>query len=272
MDEIFLEDIEVFAHHGVYDFEKKNGQRFFVSVRFFIKSLTENDNLSDTINYGEVALKIESFMKETQYNLLESLASGIAAKLLYDYELAQEVEVTVKKPDAPINVKFGNVMVVKRMGWHTAYLGIGSNIGDRKSYLDGAVKGFEGNEKCKVQRISSYIETKPYGVADQGDFLNAALMIKTLLSPQQLLNLCHELEKKAGRVKTRRWGERTLDVDILAYDSLILDEKDLKIPHIEMHMRDFVLIPMNEIAAGFVHPVLQKTIYMLLKENQNRIS
>jgi dihydroneopterin aldolase/2-amino-4-hydroxy-6-hydroxymethyldihydropteridine diphosphokinase len=113
---------------------------------------------------------------------------------------------------------------------------------------------------------SSYIETAPYGVTDQPPFLNAAIKIKSTYTPRQLLAFCKKTEELAGRVKTRPWGERTLDVDILMYENEVIFTEELIIPHPEMHYRSFVLKPLCEIDPYLLHPVQRMTIQDLLKQ------
>ena len=144
--------------------------------------------------------------------------------------------------------------------WHTAYLGLGSNLGDKKGYLDQAVKMLGERPDCRVEKLSSYLVTKPYGGVEQDDFLNACLILKTLLFPEELLERLHEIEQAAHRERIIRWGPRTLDLDILLYDDLILETDDLVIPHPGMHLRDFVLKPLREIAPNKRHPIFQKTV------------
>ena len=144
--------------------------------------------------------------------------------------------------------------------WHTAYLGLGSNLGDKKGYLDQAVKMLGERPDCRVEKLSSYLVTKPYGGVEQDDFLNACLALKTLLSPEELLERLHEIEQAAHRERLIHWGPRTLDLDILLYDDLILETEDLVIPHPGMHLRDFVLKPLREIAPNKRHPIFQKTV------------
>ena len=145
---------------------------------------------------------------------------------------------------------------------------MGSNIGDSKALLDEAVEKLRARKDCSVKRVASYLVTKPYGVTDQPDFLNSALEMETLLTPDRLLMVLHEIEAEAGRERLIHWGPRTLDLDILFYDDAVIDTEDLHIPHIDLQNRDFVLIPMNEIAPYLRHPVLKLTISQL-KEKLN---
>ncbi|MBO4999433.1 MAG: 2-amino-4-hydroxy-6-hydroxymethyldihydropteridine diphosphokinase, partial [Bacteroidaceae bacterium] len=107
---------------------------------------------------------------------------------------------------------------------------------------------------------SDYLVTAPYGGVEQDDFLNGALELKTTLEPEELLDVLHEIEQEAGRVREIHWGPRTLDLDILLYDDTVVDTERLHIPHIEMHKRDFVLKPMTQIAPWKRHPLLGKTV------------
>lgn len=129
-----------------------------------------------------------------------------------------------------------------------AYLGLGSNVGDRWQHLRDAVGSLSG-----VVATSSVYETDPVGgPAGQPPFLNCVVVIETDLTPRQLLGVCHRLEAAAGRVRDARWGPRTLDVDILLMDGVDVDEPDLQIPHPRMPVRRFVLEPLAEVAPDLV--------------------
>lgn len=144
-----------------------------------------------------------------------------------------------------------------------AYIGIGSNVGDRHGNCVKAVAILRDNGQIILKRSSLY-ETEPWGVEDQPRFINMAIEIETGLEPLELLMLLKETEKKMGRVYTGRWGPRSIDLDILLYEDMVLTEGDLQIPHPRMHERIFVLEPLAEISPGKIHPVFLKRIDELL--------
>lgn len=133
-------------------------------------------------------------------------------------------------------------------------LGLGSNLGDRRRYLRGAVDQL-ASEGIEVTAVSPVYETAPVGgPPDQQPYLNAVVAIDTDLSPHDLLAVCHRLEAAAERVRTVRWGPRTLDVDVLWIDDVVVDEPDLQVPHPRMAERRFVMAPLRDIAPELVPP------------------
>ena len=130
----------------------------------------------------------------------------------------------------------------------TAYIGIGSNLGNRQENIDKAVSYLEASEDVELIRQSAICETEPEDGPEQGKYLNGVIEIKTGLSPLDLLRLLNEIEAKLGRKRIIKNGPRTIDLDILLYGDLKIDEKNLTIPHPRMHKREFVLRPLKEIA------------------------
>ena len=128
-----------------------------------------------------------------------------------------------------------------------AFLGLGSNLGDRAEHLRTAIDSLPG-----VVRVSDLYETDPVGGPDQGPYLNMVVEIDTALAPRDLLGVCHRIESAAGRVRDVRWGPRPLDVDILWIDGVTVDDSDLEIPHPRMWERRFVLEPLHELAPDLV--------------------
>lgn len=145
-----------------------------------------------------------------------------------------------------------------------AYLGLGSNIGDRAHQLQQAIRIIDQYQYIDVTSISPIYETEPVGYTDQPQFLNLCIEIETTLNPQELLKRCLETEEALHRVRKIRWGPRTLDVDILLYGNEIIEEDNLIIPHPRMAERAFVLIPLNDIASKHIEPRSQKLIENLV--------
>ena len=129
----------------------------------------------------------------------------------------------------------------------TAYLGLGANIGDRRSNLRAAVTMLR-ERGCELTAASSLYLTKPVGITDQPDFLNAVIRVKTALDPHDLLATCLKIEQELGRERTTRWGPRVIDIDILLYEGAAIDDNELVIPHPRILDRAFVLVPLAEIA------------------------
>lgn len=129
-----------------------------------------------------------------------------------------------------------------------AYLGLGSNIGNKKENIEKALGLLEAYEDIRITAVSSYYETDPVGYLEQDCFLNIAVTIETSLKPKQLLCCCNEIENQLKRKREIRWGPRTLDVDILLYENYFSQDEELTIPHPRMCERSFVMIPLYEIA------------------------
>jgi len=145
----------------------------------------------------------------------------------------------------------------------TAFICAGSNIGDRVGYIQQAHSLLNDTHDICVIESSSLYETEPVGCEHQEWFINAVLRIETGLSPEELLAQCLRIEKQLGRTRDNKNFKnmpRTLDLDILFYDNMVIQDENLKLPHPELHKRAFALVPMLELDAEYVHPVLEKTI------------
>lgn len=250
MDSLRIDNLEVFANHGIFQEEVSLGQKFLISVVMYFdaSSAGREDDLNKSVDYAKVCSDITKWMKTNRCRLIETVAERLAQKLLLDHKIVREAEVTVRKPWAPIGLPLECVSITVKRRWHTVYLSIGSNMGDREKYLRDGIAFLKKDQCVRILKESSLIETKPYGKTDQDDFLNGAVKLETILTPHELLDLIHRAEEDANRVRKEHWGPRTLDLDILLYDDLEMDEEDLTIPHPDMLNRDFVLDPLRQIA------------------------
>lgn len=151
----------------------------------------------------------------------------------------------------------------------TAYLGLGSNLHNKKQNLSNTIKALQKISGIKVIKTSRFYKTKSVGITNQPDFLNAAIKIRTSISPNKLIILLLSIEKEHGRIRSQKWGPRIIDIDLLLYNHSVIKTRNLIVPHPRLHERYFVLKPLAEIAPGAVHPISKKTNMTLLKELLN---
>ena len=146
-----------------------------------------------------------------------------------------------------------------------AFIGLGSNLGDREANIRQALQFLEQLPETTIVRGSSLYDTEPVGVSDQPNFLNGVVQIETHLAPRQLLWNLMLIERRLGRVRTRQWGPRVIDLDLLLYGEEVVDEEDLQVPHPLMSKRSFVMVPLVEIEPLPVHPVTNQTMLSILQ-------
>lgn len=262
MDIIRIDNLEVYAYHGVYDEEKEKGQYFYVNAELYTNTRKAgmNDDLDASTNYGTVCDFIHDFMTKHTYDLIETVAEQLAQALLLEFKLVKSILLEIRKPHAPIEKEFESVSVEIERGWHEAFVGFGSNLGDKEKFIDEAIEALSNLPQINIVAISDKIVTEPYGNVEQDVFLNGVMKIETLLPADELLQILQKVEEHAGRERKIHWGPRTLDLDIIFYDDDIISEDDLIVPHPDMKNRDFVLKPLMQIAPYKLHPVYRKTI------------
>lgn len=264
MDIIHIKNLEIFANHGVFEEENRLGQKFIINADLYT-DFDKTEDLSKSIDYGMAAGQIADFLQKNTYKLIETAAQCLAEHLLLNTENLKQVHIELKKPWAPLKFSMETVSVELTRGWHKVYLSIGSNMGNREKYLENAYNALYGNKSFRSIKISPIYETEPYGGVEQQNFLNCCVELETILEPMELLEYLHRIEADNGRVRDIHWGPRTLDMDILLYDDVVMHDRRLCIPHIDMHNRMFVLKPLCDIAPYAYHPVKHATAQELLK-------
>ena len=268
MDRITIQNLEVFANHGVFPEENKLGQKFLVSAELLgdTRKAGVSDELKHSIHYGLVAEEITSYMKAHTKKLIEAAAEELAEHLLFTFPLMKGIVLEIKKPWAPVCLPLETVSVKIERSWHKAYVAFGSNMGDRRAHIEAGIQVLKEEKRIRLGRISDMIVTEPYGGVEQEEFLNGCLELDTLLTPHELLEVLHEAERREKRERLIHWGPRTLDLDLLFYGNEILETEELAVPHPEIEKRLFVLEPLAQIAPYKVHPGLNKRVKTLLEE------
>lgn len=267
-DQIRIEELEVYAHHGVYPEENEKGQHFYVNATLYTNTRPAGmaDDLRLSTNYGEVCQFITEFMQQHTFQLIETVVEWTAYEVLQHFPLVQGLDLEIRKPEAPIPLPFGSVSVAIHREWHEAYIAVGSNMGDSRGHIAKALGQLEKHKDIQVTKVSGLLETLPYGGVEQENFVNGMFEIRTLLTPEELLRELHKIEASEGRERKIHWGPRTLGLDIIFYDDLIYSSEDLVIPHVDMENRYFVLKPLSELAPNFRHPITHKTVAQMLAE------
>ncbi len=307
LDQIRLTGIAATGFHGVFDEERRTGQPFVADVVLHLdtRRAAARDDLSQTVDYGEMARLVHAVLAGEPAALVETVAERIAATVLAHPGVGA-VDVVVHKPQAPITVPFDDVAVAIRRdrtklpaaepyrepaalavvpvpvalpdepnGEPTveaevvldqldeppaapvdAVLALGANLGPATQTLRAAVAELSAVPGIEVTGISPLARTAAVGGPDQPDFLNAVVLVRTTLSPRELLRACQRIENGHGRERHEHWGPRTLDIDIVVYGQVLAVTDDLELPHPRAYQRAFVLAPWAQVDPEAVLPGL----------------
>ena len=262
MGKIIVKKLKIKTCHGVNDFEKVKPQPFLFSAEVgcdFAAAAAEDD-VALTISYAKVAKLITSVASSKVYDLIETLACRCAEAILDAFPQASDVRMRVDKPHAPVKAKFSSMAVEVYLKRERVFLSLGSSLGDKKAYLDFAVKRLGAEHGITLKKVSSYMETPPYGGVAKNSFLNACAEIETYLPPRVLLSRLQKIEQEGERSRELRWGDRTLDIDIIFYGRQVICDDVLTVPHADYFNRPFVLHPLAQIAPDFLCPLSGKTV------------
>lgn len=269
-DTINLNRMQFYGYHGALLEEQRMGQRFDVDVTINcdLYQAGTTDQLEQTVNYAEIYMQVKEIVEGRAYKLIETVAEKIAETILLNFTKVESCRVKVIKPNPPIAGHYDSVSVEIERNRTVAYLGLGSNIGDRASFLKHALEALQAEQRVQVVRCSSIYETEPYGPVEQNDFLNMIVQIETLLPSLALLRYIHKIETDLERVRDVHWGPRTIDLDLLVCGRTITQSEELSLPHPEIARRAFVLKPLAEIAPHLVVPGINRSV-MDLWQNLN---
>jgi len=267
VDRILIDDIRVLTVIGALPHERESAQpvRIDLALSVDLHDAGRSDELADTVHYGLVCERVADMVRESKDVLLERLA-GKVADVVLEFDLVEQVEVTLTKLRPPIPEAVGTtaVRIVRSRAEaaapplvsHRAIVALGSNLGDREGYLRSAVA-----ELGNVVATSQVFETEPIGgPGGQGAYLNMVVEVETTLDPFAFLRRCQRIEANALRQRIVHWGPRTLDVDLLFYDDMTIDSADLKVPHPHIFERRFVLAPLGEVAPELCPPDWETTL------------
>lgn len=259
MDRITLRGVRAYGRHGANPGERDRVQLFEIDVAIEVDlhNAQASDDLSDTVDYAALRDRLVGIVADTSYQLMERLAGDLLEVVFADSRVAR-AEVTIAKPGILDGATPSVTLVrfldsarddVREVGKHRAYVGIGANLGDAVRSVERASSELEAFGR--VVRRSSLYRTEPWGKTDQPEFINAVVLLETVHEPHALLEGLKAIEMRLGRVAGERWGPRAIDLDLLAYDDREIDEPGLRVPHVHLRDRAFVLVPLAEIDPAY---------------------
>lgn len=259
-DTIWLKGISAHANHGVFDFERENGQRFVLDIGFELdtRRAARTDDVSATVSYADVAAAVHEVLTNEPADLIETVAERMAAAAL-GFPGITAATVVLHKPEAPLAVPFHDVALTIRrtpltvvpLEPVTVVLALGGNIGDTRASLAAAVASLEA--ELDAVRVGPLVRTAAMtlpGSEPQEDYLNTVVTAHTRLAASEVLELAHRIEKENQRRRGVRWGPRTLDIDVITYGEIASEDEVLTLPHPGAAKRSFVLVPWAALEPG----------------------
>lgn len=266
MDTLHIKNLTVFANHGVFSAEKELGQKFELDVviGYEMTEAATTGNLAASIHYGELCQQLTNWTQEVSHDLIETAAYDLIERVFRQYPQAQSVELTLKKPWAPVHLPLETCAVTLFREKRRAFIGLGTNMGNKVENLKEALTQLE-QANITIMKQSSILETAPWGGVEQDSFLNQVVEVETWLTPDSLMQTLLAIETNMGRVREIKWGPRLIDLDILFIEQAQIYTDSLIVPHPYVAERSFVLQSLVEIAPHFVHPVLKKSMRQLLE-------
>ncbi len=280
-DRITLTGLRARGFHGVLPAERELGQEFAADVVLHLdtRQAAAGDDLTATASYAEIAEDVVAVLAGPPVDLVETVAAMIAERVLR-HPRVNAVDVTVHKPQAPITVPFADVSVhIHRSRAelpdgavpYDVVVALGANLGDARATLGQALTELDRHPRVEVTAVSPLLRSAavvPEGADPQPDYLNAVAVVRTTLSPRELLALCQGVELAHGRVRTERWGARPLDLDLVAAGAVTWHDADLTLPHPRAHERAFVLAPWARVEPDAVLPGHGPVAYLAARADE----
>jgi len=246
---------------GCYPHERLESQEIEISLQIALYSYNwiDTDKLDTTVNYDELIDYVQSLLPNTNYQLLESLAQYLAVSILEHYSLIQKISVELKKSSiCGVKAREISVSFAKSRQFKVA-LALGSNATNLpQQQLISAIEIL--GEHVSAMKVGGFYLTKPVGFLAQANFYNTAVVGFTPLKPEELLSKIKAIEKLMGKEEICFNGPRLIDIDLILFDDLVYTHNFLHVPHKSMHLRDFVLQPLKDIAPDWIHPLFKQSI------------
>ena len=257
MDEVILKGLRFEGRHGVSTAERAAPQPFEVDLilGLDLRPAGMTDSLDKTVDYSLAYQEVRHIVEEESYKLLEALGERIAERVLRLNRVIR-ADIVIKKLRPPIAGDYlcMAVHLKRERAEHRAYIGLGTNLGNREENLTAAGRRLGELPSSRIVKFSSRYTTQPWGKREQPEFLNQVVAIDTRLSARELLRELMEIEGVMGRRRAEKWGPRIIDLDLLLYGDQQIEEPDLIVPHPWLTRRAFILTPLLEVAPDLKLP------------------